>query len=941
MARTFPGSTNTDKIVTALTAHSTQFTFAAWVKRTADTVGRIFDKRTASGQTELIFLEPGNTAYNFELSGATKANVQFTWPTVNVLAHIAITGDRTNGSVAPKAYINGVLQTPLASQGVSVVLDTNSDPYVIGNGGGSGTSCFPGDISEFAKWNRILVADELVSLAKGFSPLFYRRGLILYYDLIRNIYDRAGGAPTVTGTTVADHPRVIFPVGPLSLGGPSIVSKSSSDSGSIVETVTSQTIGNSDSSSGTEVVSGQGVENSDTFTGTSVTLTQLVIHADTGAGTELVTSQVIGNSDVRLATESAPTSTATQTTTDSATLVEPSNVGQTSTDSGTDIELGVQTTPPRGVFKLGVSFLGYLDTFQSTGAAVAKTSSDSGTTTELVSANTGTLVSSDTPVAAENATSSSTNNVSSDSSTAIETQNVGQVSADSGVGTSSEIAPAQTFGVFRLGRSFLGYLDRLQFGDVSTAKVSSDSGSVVESVSAQSALLTTADVSLGVEALSNITQPSTDIRIAAESAPAINQTTADVESATELTNGISAPISGQDIEVATEGIPSVSQTNADIRSATEGAGSVSETSTDTSVSVETGGTALTFPSTPDTGTDVELANIAQSTVVDTATTVEGASVLADIVSKTDSDSASITESQDTPPVSAVEIVTAVEISSIVVTTASSDIFTGLDNHTLSQNQSEIVLAIDLANNSQSSVDVFSSNDFAANVNIPDTDILTGIDTTVSAGATFTSLDTASAIELTAIILETAADTFTSVEGANVNPVDVDSFVGTETGATLVAGILTADTPTAVEGVSNVNARTTDTGTTVEIGAVTVNIIQISSSDVITGIESVARIAITTTETILAISDQIADAPFAVPTATDSAQVVETALVSLNFFSTDIFTGTSLTANISQQSNTVAAATDFTVLETFGVGIETITVGIKHQDDVEYRVGIKA
>lgn len=54
----------------------------------------------------------------------------------------------------------------------------------------------------------------LPSLAKGFSPLFYRGGLLAYWPLVRNLNDETGGYNmTANGTVVAPHPNIIMPCG--------------------------------------------------------------------------------------------------------------------------------------------------------------------------------------------------------------------------------------------------------------------------------------------------------------------------------------------------------------------------------------------------------------------------------------------------------------------------------------------------------------------------------------------------------------------------------------------------------------------------------------------------------------------------------------------------------------------------------------------------------
>ena len=71
---------------------------------------------------------------------------------------------------------------------------------------------FDGSIAEAAIWNAALTDDEILSLAKGFTPDQIRpQNLVFYAPLIRELQDLRGGL-TITnnnGATVSNHPRVI------------------------------------------------------------------------------------------------------------------------------------------------------------------------------------------------------------------------------------------------------------------------------------------------------------------------------------------------------------------------------------------------------------------------------------------------------------------------------------------------------------------------------------------------------------------------------------------------------------------------------------------------------------------------------------------------------------------------------------------------------------
>ena len=70
-----------------------------------------------------------------------------------------------------------------------------------------------GSIAEAAIWSAALTDDEILSLAKGFTPDQIRpQSLVFYAPLIRELQDLRGGL-TITnnnGANVSNHPRVII-----------------------------------------------------------------------------------------------------------------------------------------------------------------------------------------------------------------------------------------------------------------------------------------------------------------------------------------------------------------------------------------------------------------------------------------------------------------------------------------------------------------------------------------------------------------------------------------------------------------------------------------------------------------------------------------------------------------------------------------------------------
>lgn len=108
-------------------------------------------------------------------------------------------------------YTNGVAGTAdLSLRNTSDINDTMIGIYSSGSGAIQGNVGH--QIAECAIWNAALDAAEIAALARGYSPSLIRpASLVFYAPLIRDAVSRKGGSLTVTGTTVADHPRIILP----------------------------------------------------------------------------------------------------------------------------------------------------------------------------------------------------------------------------------------------------------------------------------------------------------------------------------------------------------------------------------------------------------------------------------------------------------------------------------------------------------------------------------------------------------------------------------------------------------------------------------------------------------------------------------------------------------------------------------------------------------
>lgn len=114
-----------------------------------------------------------------------------------------------DGGASPKikAYVDASAMTITDMPAHSnTTIGTGQNACVVGGPTGYRWN---GKIAEAAIYNRVITPAEAAQHAAGYSCLKFPRGLIFYTPLIRDAQDIAGGlTATITGTTVADHPRI-------------------------------------------------------------------------------------------------------------------------------------------------------------------------------------------------------------------------------------------------------------------------------------------------------------------------------------------------------------------------------------------------------------------------------------------------------------------------------------------------------------------------------------------------------------------------------------------------------------------------------------------------------------------------------------------------------------------------------------------------------------
>ncbi|MDG4889287.1 LamG domain-containing protein [Mesorhizobium sp. M1A.F.Ca.IN.022.07.1.1] len=123
--------------------------------------------------------------------------------------HVAFNYRRNSGT--NELFVNGVSEATGATS--PSWNPTGSPALALGDNNDTFWPSYVGELAQIGHWSANLDAAEIAGLAKGFTPPKIRpASLISNIPLIREVNDfKAGLVPTVTGTSVSVHPRVVGP----------------------------------------------------------------------------------------------------------------------------------------------------------------------------------------------------------------------------------------------------------------------------------------------------------------------------------------------------------------------------------------------------------------------------------------------------------------------------------------------------------------------------------------------------------------------------------------------------------------------------------------------------------------------------------------------------------------------------------------------------------
>lgn len=226
MARSFNGSSDAITIALNLSAFS-KITIAFWLNWTtfANNDKLVMEHSTNYASNAGGFIinpnsgNPSGVFYSAVASGSGGhlELASFTRPSAGVWHSYVfhIDANAVGSAALPKTYVDGVSQTLSNTGSVTYpggVTFGNYNLYIMSR---AASSLFgAGAMAEFAIWGGVFLDDaEAVALSKGYRPAMIRPGsLVLYQPMLRANADlKTGVAPTLTGTTVSEHPRIIMP----------------------------------------------------------------------------------------------------------------------------------------------------------------------------------------------------------------------------------------------------------------------------------------------------------------------------------------------------------------------------------------------------------------------------------------------------------------------------------------------------------------------------------------------------------------------------------------------------------------------------------------------------------------------------------------------------------------------------------------------------------
>lgn len=167
-------------------------------------VGRMFDQ---SGGMRILNVNSPAT-FQFYVDWSTQEG-QWRAPRAagGIFHHYGVVYDGRSTSNNPLMYLDGVSQTVTTAAAPTGTIALPHAPIYIGNRA-AGDRNWDGLEAEFAIWNHLKPAWQMELLGRGWSPLYFPYGRIIYASLSSLI---AMPGSIITGTRLRSHPLIHYP----------------------------------------------------------------------------------------------------------------------------------------------------------------------------------------------------------------------------------------------------------------------------------------------------------------------------------------------------------------------------------------------------------------------------------------------------------------------------------------------------------------------------------------------------------------------------------------------------------------------------------------------------------------------------------------------------------------------------------------------------------
>lgn len=147
--------------------------------------------------------------------------------TDDVWHHLIITIDGSSLASGVNIYVEGIAVGMTTDfDALTTSMKDETVPLILGDDLADADNEYEGELAELALWDRELRVGEAIGMGKGHqSPDHILNGLIFYPHLRGNsVRDIIGSVnPTIVGTSLHAHPRVVYPTAPYIITAPAAV----------------------------------------------------------------------------------------------------------------------------------------------------------------------------------------------------------------------------------------------------------------------------------------------------------------------------------------------------------------------------------------------------------------------------------------------------------------------------------------------------------------------------------------------------------------------------------------------------------------------------------------------------------------------------------------------------------------------------------------------